>query len=240
MAGGGVLKLLGVWTSPFVIRVRVVLNLKGLPYEYDEEDLGNKSALLLGSNPVHKSVPVLLHGGRPVNESQIIVQYIDEVWPAAARGRLAVLPSDPYERAAARFWAAFVDDKVGSAWQGMLFRCRNEEERAEAVARAEAALETLESAFGECSSKGSKPFFGGDGIGLVDVVLGGYLGWFSVVDRIIGRRLMDPGRTPMLAAWEGRFRAADAAKGVVPEDVDKMLVFLEKLRSLGPSKPEDV
>jgi glutathione S-transferase len=45
---------------------------------------------------------------------------------------------------------------------------------------------------------------------------------------------------PVLAAWEVRFRAADAAKGVVPEDVDKMLVFLEKLRSLGPSKPEDV
>jgi glutathione S-transferase len=238
MAGGGVLKVLGVWTSPFVIRVRVVLNLKGLPYEYEEEDLGNKSALLLGSNPVHKSVPVLLHGGRPVNESQIIVQYIDEVWPAAAGGRPAVLPSDPYERAAARFWAAFVDDKVGSAWQGMLFRCRNEEEREEAVARAEAALETLEGAFGECSSKGSKPFFGGDRIGLVDVVLGGYLGWFGVVDRIIGRRLIDPARTPMLAAWEGRFRVADAAKGIVPEDVDKMLEFLEKLRTVGPYKLE--
>ncbi|GJN19973.1 hypothetical protein PR202_gb07293 [Eleusine coracana subsp. coracana] len=238
MAGEGDLKVLGVWTSPFVIRVRVALNLKGLPYEYVEEDLGNKSALLLSSNPVHKAVPVFIHGDRAVNESQIIVQYIDEVWPAGAGGRPAVLPSDPYERAMARFWAAFVDDKVGSAWTGMLFKCRNEEERAEAVARAQDALETLEGAFKECSNQGNKPFFGGDGIGLVDVVLGGYLGWFGVVNRIIGRRLIDPARTPLLAAWEDRFRAADAVKGVVPEDVDRMLVFLEKLRTLGPYKPE--
>ncbi|ONM60095.1 Glutathione S-transferase U10, partial [Zea mays] len=61
MAGADDLKVLGMWTSPFVIRVRIVLNLKGLAYEYVEEDLGNKSALLLSSNPVHKTVPVLLH-----------------------------------------------------------------------------------------------------------------------------------------------------------------------------------
>ena len=43
MAGADDLKVLGMWTSPFVIRVRIVLNLKGLAYEYVEEDLGNKS-----------------------------------------------------------------------------------------------------------------------------------------------------------------------------------------------------
>jgi glutathione S-transferase len=34
MAGDGELKLLGLWTSPFVIRARLALNLKGLRYEY--------------------------------------------------------------------------------------------------------------------------------------------------------------------------------------------------------------
>ncbi|KAE8769384.1 glutathione transferase [Hordeum vulgare] len=233
MAGGGEgeLKLLGVWTSPFVIRVRVVLNLKSLPYEYVEENLGSKSALLLGSNPVHQSVPVLLHGGRPVNESQVIVQYIDEVWAGVGP---SVLPADPYERAVARFWAAYVDDKVGSAWTGMLFSCKTEEERAEAVSRAVAALETLEGALAECS--GGKPFFGGDAIGFVDVVLGGYLGWFGAIDKIIGRQLIDPARTPLLARWEERFRAADAAKGVVPDDADKMLDFLPTLLAWIASK----
>ncbi|EER94596.1 hypothetical protein BDA96_01G339700 [Sorghum bicolor] len=229
MAGAGNAddpKLLGVWTSPFVIRVRIVLNLKGLAYEYVEEDLGSKSALLVGSNPVHKTVPVLLHGGRAINESQIILQYIDEVYSGTGP---AVLPSDPYERATARFWAAYIDDKVRSAWLGMVFTCKDEEERAEAVARAGEALDTLEGAFGECTEAGKKPFFGGDGIGFVDVVLGGYLGWFGAVAKIIGRRVIDPARTPLLAAWEDRFRAADVAKGVVPDDVDKVLAFLQVL-----------
>ncbi|XP_006661985.2 probable glutathione S-transferase GSTU6 [Oryza brachyantha] len=230
MAGGGELKLLGVWSSPYAIRVRVVLNLKSLPYEYVEEDLADKSALLLASNPVNKTVPVLLHGGRPVNESQVIVQYLDEAWP----DRPPVLPSDPYERAVARFWAAYVDDRVRPAWLGILFRSKTEEERAEAVAQAVAALETLEEAFKECSR--GKPFFGGDGIGFVDVVLGCYLGWFTAINKLIGRRLIDPARTPALAAWEERFRASEAAKGVVPDDADKMLEFRLILLGVSASK----
>ncbi|VAH05459.1 unnamed protein product [Triticum turgidum subsp. durum] len=108
-AGGDEVKLLGVWDSPFVNRVQIVLNLKGISYQYVEEDLHNKGELLLASNPVHKKVPVLIHNGKPIPESQVIVQYIDEVWRGAGP---SVLPAGPHERATARFWAAYVDDKA--------------------------------------------------------------------------------------------------------------------------------
>jgi glutathione S-transferase len=100
--------LLDFWPSPFGMRARLALAEKGVKYEYSEEDLRSKSALLLQMNPVNKQIPVLVHNGKPVCESLIIVQYIDEVWKDSA----PLLPSDPYQRAQSRFWADFVDKKV--------------------------------------------------------------------------------------------------------------------------------
>ena len=105
---GEELVLLDFWPSPFGMRVRIALAEKGIKYEYKEEDLRNKSDLLLQMNPVHKKIPVLIHNGKPVCESLIQVQYIDEVW----HDKSPLLPSDPYQRAIARFWADFVDKKV--------------------------------------------------------------------------------------------------------------------------------
>lgn len=111
MAGAGdELKLIGTWASPFVLRVKLALSFKGLSFLDVEEDFTHKSELLLASNPVHKKVPVLIHGDKCICESQIIVQYIDEVF--CGTGVPSLLPADPHDRAVARFWAAYIDDKV--------------------------------------------------------------------------------------------------------------------------------
>ncbi|KAE9457997.1 hypothetical protein C3L33_10107, partial [Rhododendron williamsianum] len=59
-------------------------------------------------NPVKKQVPVLIRNKKPICESMIIVQYINEVW----KNESPLLPSDPYKRAQARFWSDFVDNKI--------------------------------------------------------------------------------------------------------------------------------
>ncbi|XP_054812228.1 probable glutathione S-transferase [Prosopis cineraria] len=75
--------LLGFWISPYVTRVKIALLEKGIKFQYKEvvdifENL-NKSHLLLRSNPIHEKVSVLIHNGKPICESLIILQYIDEI-----------------------------------------------------------------------------------------------------------------------------------------------------------------
>uniref|UniRef100_A0A0E0R1M9 glutathione transferase n=1 Tax=Oryza rufipogon TaxID=4529 RepID=A0A0E0R1M9_ORYRU len=211
MAGGGdELKLLGMWASPFALRAKLALSFKGLSYDYVEEDLKNKSELLLSSNPVHKKVPVLIHNGKPICESQVIVQYIDEVFPDAG---VTLLPADPHDRAVARFWASYIDEKT-------------EEEKAEAVKQTFAVVEKLEGALSECSK--GKPFFGGDTVGYVDVVLGGFVAWVHAIEEVFGLNQFDAAKTPLLAAWLERFDELDAVKEVMP-DIGR-LVELAKMR----------
>ncbi|KAL6641359.1 hypothetical protein ACP70R_019540 [Stipagrostis hirtigluma subsp. patula] len=225
MAGGdGDLKLLGMWASPFVTRAKLALHIKGLSYEYVEEDLGNKSELLLSSNPVHKAVPVLIHNGKPVCESAVVVQYIDDAFAGAGP---SLLPADPYERAVARFWAAYVEDKLVTPW-GRVFRVKTDEARAEAMNQTIAAVDALEGGLRECS--GGKNFFGGDSVGYVDVLLGGLVPWIKATARLSGAELIDAAKTPLLAAWMERFCELDAAKAVL-QDVDAVVEYAKAVQA---------
>ncbi|CAH1432156.1 unnamed protein product [Lactuca virosa] len=149
-------KLYGVKESPFVCIVKISLNMKGIKYENIEEDLSNKSADLLKYNPILKKVPVLLHNRNPIAESLVIVEYIDDVWKGDP-----ILPQDFSERADARFWAKFLDDKCIPALRVV---GRNADEKV--VAEACEQLQVLEN---ELKLKGTK-FFGGHNINLIDIV----------------------------------------------------------------------
>ncbi|KAH7834128.1 hypothetical protein Vadar_012951 [Vaccinium darrowii] len=214
-------KLIGGRASPFVNRVQIALNLKSIEYEFFQEKFGSKSELLLKSNPVRKQIPVLIHDDKPICESLVIVQYIDNLWTSGP----SILPSDPYDRATAQFWAAYIDEKCSPNVRALRV-AKGEKEKSEASNQLFEMLVLLEEVFVKCS-EGGKGFFGGDKIGYLDIVLGCNLGWLKVMEKLVGVKLLDPKKTPELVGWADRFCADDAVKGVIPE-TEELLEFCKK------------
>ncbi|PIA62423.1 hypothetical protein AQUCO_00200440v1 [Aquilegia coerulea] len=213
-------QLIGGWPSPFAMRPRIALNLKNVDYKYIEESFAPKSELLLKSNPVHKKIPVMIHNDQPICESLVIVQYIDEVFTSGP----LLLPSDPYDRAIARFWATYIDTKWFSSLSGIA-KAKTDAEKATATEGLTEGLALLEEAFGKISK--GKGFFGGATIGYLDIALGSCLGWIRVAETVSGSNYIDETTTPGLYAWAERFSSDDAVKDLIPE-TDKLLGFAKK------------
>uniref|UniRef100_A0A7N2LAN3 Glutathione S-transferase n=1 Tax=Quercus lobata TaxID=97700 RepID=A0A7N2LAN3_QUELO len=134
----GEVVLFGTWASNPCTRVELALKLKGIPYEYVEEDLKNKSELLLRHNPVYKKVPVLVHNGKSIAESLIILEYI-ECWNSTPK----LLPEDPHQRAKVRFWANYYDQKVVPIFY-IIFGAKGKEEREKAIEDLSQVLKVFE------------------------------------------------------------------------------------------------
>ncbi|KAL3826053.1 hypothetical protein ACJIZ3_022082 [Penstemon smallii] len=200
-------KLFGTWFSPYSRRVEMALKLKGVEYEYIEEDLKNKSPDLLKYNPVHKKVPLLIHNGKPISESLLILEYIDETWPGPA-----ILPSDPYERSMARFWAKFLDEKCPPAMTRACMRTGEEQEKAY-----EEAIEVL--TFLENELIGKK-FFGGDTIGLVDITANLIAHWhrfFEEFSEIMQPPLITKEKFPNICEWVNDYTNCSFVQENLPE-----------------------
>ncbi|CAK9151798.1 unnamed protein product [Ilex paraguariensis] len=208
--------LLDVLVSAVGMRVRIALREKGIEFDWRAEDLSNKSPLLLKMNPVNKLIPVLIHNGKPVCESLIIVQYIDEVW----KDRTPLLPSDPYERAHARFWADYVDKKIISTGRQVV--CTAEGETQEAAKKElRQWFKTLEGELGD------KPYFGGKTFGLVDIALIPFYSWFPSLETY-GNLSMEA-EFPKIVAWGKRCLKKESVSQTLP-DQRKMHDFIVGIR----------
>ncbi|KAK7272667.1 hypothetical protein RJT34_29409 [Clitoria ternatea] len=213
--------LLDTWVSMFGMRVRIALAEKGVNYEYKEENLRDKSPLLLQMNPIHKKIPVLIHNGKPITESAIIVQYIDEVW----NEKSPILPSDPYQRAQARFWVDYIDKKIYATWRETWLSEGEEHEtrRKEFIS----IFKQLEEALGD------NPFYGGDTFGFVDLGLIPFYCWFYTFETY-GHFKMEE-ECPKLIAWAKRCMQRESVSKSLPDE-KKVFDFAEAIHKELQSK----
>ncbi|KAL9382808.1 hypothetical protein Peur_025843 [Populus x canadensis] len=214
--------LLDFWSSSWAVRVKVALAEKGIEYESSEQNLIDKSPLLLEMNPVHKMIPVLIHNGKPICESLNIVQYIDEVW----KDKSPLLPSDPYQRSQARFWADYIDKKASISIYNNAKKLWKEkgEEQEEVKREFIEGLKTLEGELGD------KLYFGGESFGFVDVVLVPVTSWFYSLE-ICGKFSIEA-ECPKITAWIKRCMEKESVSSSLPDPhniYDFVLLLKQKM-----------
>ena len=174
-----------------------------------------KSPGLLKANPLGM-VPTLLDPvtDRSVSESMVCIQFIDELAAANGTRSPSLLPSDPYERAAARVAAEAVNKSVTSGYYAALVR-EDGDERAEAFAKILDGLRTFTR-----ESKGD--FFSGASLGYVDCVLLPYAFRLYVLEHYRGPSFAVPtsgedGLWERYNAWLARATALPSVARTLPD-----------------------
>ncbi|XP_071703371.1 probable glutathione S-transferase [Rutidosis leptorrhynchoides] len=217
--------LISYWASMFGARLKVALSEKQIPYKYIEEDLPYKTQFLLQMNPVFKKIPVLVHNGKPVNESLIALQYIDDVWKDKGA---SFMPSDPYLRSQARFWAYFIDLKIYHLAARVWRQKGNMEEQELDKKELIHSLKLLEQVLGD------DPFFGGKTFGFLDIAFIGYSSWFSTYETY-GKFSMES-ECPKLVSWVDRCMKRESVANSVHRSIDVLKYIRMIMRVYGPNK----
>ncbi|KXT03574.1 hypothetical protein AC578_10021 [Pseudocercospora eumusae] len=153
------LKLYGSCFCPFVQRVWISLELKGLDYEYVEVDVYRKPKLLLDINP-RGLVPALRHGEWGCYESTVLMEYLEDLH----EGR-ALLPKDPKLRASSRLSSDHINRHIIPLFYKYL-QAQDPDDQVKFAGELKGQIAKLV----EVADKDG-PFFFGSEMGFVDVQL---------------------------------------------------------------------
>lgn len=109
-------------TSVCSVKVRLALVEKGLAFEGEVLDLqrGDQHRPDYAKLNPNEVVPTLVHDGKVIIESTIIIEYLDEAFPTPP-----LMPADPYARAGARLFMKKIDDYLHAACSTITFATAN-------------------------------------------------------------------------------------------------------------------
>jgi glutathione S-transferase len=206
------LKLVSFDICPYVERSRIVLLEKGLPHDIAFIDLAAKPAWFLEVSPMGR-VPVLLVDGRPVMESMVINELLDELHPDPP-----LFPADPLARAEGRGWIVFANDVLmPSGGAAMLALAGGG--TGDAVARPLAALRDALGKLERQVSRAGGPFFLGARFSLVDASYAPFFrrwrlaeGWGAPEARVLAE-------FPAVSAWSDAMLAYPSVAAAAPDEL---------------------
>lgn len=216
-------------------KVRLCLAEKGIEYESRLVNLATNEHLkpeYLALNP-NGVVPTLVHDDKPIKDSGVICEYLEEVFP-----EVALMPADPVARAEVRGWIRYLDEVPTSAVRvpsfNMAFLPRYDGLDDEAFQNEQADIRPLRKHFYEkMGRKGfddtevdnaleqysaaiarmertlrNQPWLSGDDFGMADIIA------TPLMDRMddLGFKSMWEDTAPCVTDWLSRIRARPSFK----------------------------
>lgn len=192
------LKLYGSCFCPFVHRVWISLEHKGLDYEYVEVDVYRKPKLLLDINP-RGLVPALRHGDWGSYESTVLMEYLEDLHQGKP-----LLPDDPKLRADSRLWADHINRHIIPAF----YRYLQAQDAQEQVRFATELKDGISKLVDAADTAG--PYFLGKDMTFVDVQISP---WIVRMQRVLKPYRGWPDPEPG-SRWEKWVKAVEANEAV--------------------------
>jgi glutathione S-transferase len=218
------LKLYGGWFCPFVQRTWIVLCEKSIPHQYVEINPYKKEAHFLAMNPrglvPTLAVPVGSRGEtqRPLYESSIICEYLEDAYCDEEKYGRALLPRDPYEKARARLWMDHISGKVIPGFYKLL---QHTPEKAYTVEDARKEfLGHIRTLTEQMDPEG--PWFLGSEISLVDISLAPWAKRLWIIDHYKpgGVGVPEQGEDEVWKRWQKWLKAITERKSVLDTSSD--------------------
>lgn len=204
------LKLYGAWFCPFVQRSWIVLAEKKIPHQYIEINPYHKAPQFLALNPrglvPTLAVPSVGKGGKatkPLYESTVVCEYLDEAFPDESKHGPRLLPvDDVYERARCRLWIDHIGSRIVPSFYRFIQHTPDkeysiEDVRKEFLGHLRAFVKEMDPADEQEGGEGGGPFFLGEKFSLVDVMLAPWAKRLFLID------YYKPGGVGIPAAGEG-------------------------------------
>jgi glutathione S-transferase len=197
------LKLVSFKACPFVQRVAIALEVKGIDYDIEYIDLACPPDWFLAISPL-KKVPLLIVENQVIFESSVINEYIDEAFPVNQ-----LHPKDLLLRAQNRSWMEFCNGIFMAT-----FRLTINESQAEF----EQTLSTQMNDFDQLEKNLiNKPFFNGENFSLVDATYAPTFQRLNYLHQLHGA-IFDKKRHPRIVQWKNKLlNLAEVKRSCVPE-----------------------
>ena len=110
------IKVYGVHGSPFVRKVFIALDYKGIPYEIVQQMPFSGDPEYLKINPLAK-VPTLVDGNLTLGDSKVICRYLERAYPEPA-----LYPKDVADNAMADWYEELCGNQVAELATGIFFQ----------------------------------------------------------------------------------------------------------------------